>query len=74
MGELVGGGVEREQNAGEIDAHSCTVGGGDVCAVLEVSSREARLDVLGPGQLVEGLRGGEKEKSLLLIFGASRGV
>ena len=32
MGEL-GGGIEGEEDAGEIDAHSCAVSGSDMCAV-----------------------------------------
>ena len=35
MGEL-GGGVEREEDTREVDAHGCAVGGSDVRAVREV--------------------------------------
>ena len=72
MGEI-GGWREGEQDAGEIDAHSCTMGGSDVCAVRKVGDRGARLEVCGPGKRVEGLCGGQEEESLVL-FGGGRGV
>lgn len=72
MGEL-GGGIKGEEDAGEIDAHGCAVCGSNVCAVQEVGGGRTRLEVRGPGDRVEGLRGGEEEESLLL-FKAGRGV
>ena len=72
MGEL-GSGVEGEEDAGEIDAHGCAVCGSDVCAVQEVGGGRPRLELCGPGERVEGLRGMEEKESLLL-FGAGRGV
>lgn len=82
MGELgLGGGVEGEEDAGEIDAYGCAVGGGDVGAVDEVGGGGAGLEVCGPGERVEGLCGVEEvEESFLLLlllfllFGAGRGV
>lgn len=69
-----GRGVEGEQDAGEIDAHGCAVGGTDVCAVHEVGGGGVRLEIHGPGERVEGLRAMEENEESLLLCGAGSGI
>lgn len=63
-------GYKGVENAGEVDADCCPVGGGDVHSILAVGGGRLRLDSRGPFERVERSSGGEKEECFLL-FGAN---